>query len=387
MYNPDNMKIRKPLFRILILSIALIWIAYPFAEASQDKTEYRKIIEKEFEAPLGGAFQLAAKYGEVKIMTWSEPRIEIETIITVDACNEEDANRTFERIRIEFEQAQDIVRARTVIDDESFSFKSLFRRCQVSFTIDYQVHIPATHTLNLKNKYGNTIVAELDGDASIDVEYGDLRIDRVGGALTLNLAYGNGTAGKAGSKLAATISYGKFRAIESGDVTVVSKYSTFGIDHCNLLTSSSKYDHIEARTVKKFSNTSKYSHIRLDSAGAVTLQAEYTDVRIDNVAESLVAAMRYGGLEVSSLSHDFRVVTLSGKYTGFEIRVARDVSFQVEATASNGGLSFPASLIVTHQLEDNGQKSVKGYQKGTHSEVERVIRADIEYGSFELKSL
>lgn len=373
-------------FSALIFTAVLLIMFLPGDGSAKSKDDYTKTIEREFQVQLDGRFQLDTRYGDVTIQTWDEPRIAIEVQITVTACSEEEADRVFERIQINFNQSNEKVSAQTVIAEESFSFKNFFRRCQVSYSIDYLISMPATNTLDLKHKYGDSYVADLLSDASVNVEYGDIRMEDVATNLMLILGYGNAVVGSVGSSLNATISYGKFRGVESGDITVESKYSTFEIERCSRLSAQSKYDRYMIGFAESFTNTGKYDHIRIDSMHNSTIQTDYTDIKIGNLSGNLTASMRYGHMKVDYLRPGVKQLVLNGKYTSFKIAISPSVGYELSVTSSYGGVTVPDDFVVTKEFEESGKKMIAGYQgvDDEHSKV--MISTVLDYGSLKVST-
>ena len=87
----------------------------PITQEQVWKTEFKKNINEEFNISADGDVSLTNKYGKVDLKTWSQNKVKIDVTITVDARNQSDANDIFERIKIQFDNGADFVKAETSI--------------------------------------------------------------------------------------------------------------------------------------------------------------------------------------------------------------------------------------------------------------------------------
>lgn len=189
---------------LLLVLIALCGAT--LASANGPKQEFSKKINREFGISATGTTAIYNKYGKVNINTWSNNSVKIDIIIIVNTNDQRAADRTFERIKINFLSTADYVKAETVIESETKTATWLGSTSQ-DFKINYEVWMPIGNQLDLKNKYGNAFVANLNGKLSAEIKYGDLRTEAINNDADLSIGYGKASMVKV-RNLTGYVSYG-----------------------------------------------------------------------------------------------------------------------------------------------------------------------------------
>src|SRR5512133_3708808 len=86
----------------------------PLMLAGQEVT---KEFHKEFQAGDNTMLNINNRYGEVVIESWDKPQIVIDVKVTVEMPNQEKAQKLLDYITVEFNEGDNNVSAKTVIDD------------------------------------------------------------------------------------------------------------------------------------------------------------------------------------------------------------------------------------------------------------------------------
>lgn len=346
------------------------------------KKEFTKTIRKEFRTQSDGLVELTNKHGDIEITTWDENRVSIKVIITVDACNEDDAQQVFDRIEIDFDNQSKYVSAQTSISDKNKSWWKSLKGCETSYSIDYLVSMPASNNLIVENKYGDLYIDELDREAEVTLGYGNLRMEGVGDNLQLEFSYGNGFIVEAGKNLQAEIRYGKTKITEVGNARIQSKYSTIEIESCETLESETKYDRYYVGEAKAFINTGKYDNFQLDEVSEIKIETEYSDLKVNELYKAMNATMKYGGAKISSLQPGFSELELEGKYTSYKIYVESGTDYQLQADGRYAGIDYPRAMQVTFDKSEGTSKRIEGHSSG--GKGAGIIRANLNYGGLKI---
>lgn len=373
------MKRKELLFKYFtaLLVASLLLPAAAFA-----KKEYTKTIRKEFMTQADGVVELRNKHGDIEITTWDENRVAIKVVITVDACSEEDAQKVFDRIHIDFANQSRYISAATEIGDQSKNWWKSLKGCDASYSIDYLVSMPASNNLIVENKYGDIYIDELDREAEVVLSYGNLRMEGVGETLQLEFSYGNGFIVEAGKNLQAEINYGKAKITEVGVARIQSKYSTIEIESCQKLESETKYDRYYVGEAESFTNSGKYDNFQLGEVQEVRIETEYTDLKINELYKAMNATMKYGGARIGSLEPGFSRLDLQGKYTNYKVYAASGTEYRLEADGKYAGISVPQAVQVTRDVHEGSEKRIQGHT--ARGQGAGVIHANLSYGSLKI---
>ncbi len=137
-------------FRIALLLLACSLAITAIAETSGD---FEKKIEQEYPISADGMVEIANKYGNVDVETWSDLKVRIVVTIKVDARNQERADQVFDRININFSNTASLVRASTEINTAK-NWSRWFSNNSDKFEISYHVYVPESINVDIENRFG-----------------------------------------------------------------------------------------------------------------------------------------------------------------------------------------------------------------------------------------
>ncbi len=349
------------------------------ALANGPKQEYSKKINREFGISATGTSAIYNKYGKVNINTWANNSVKIDITIVVNAGDQRTADRTFDRIKINFMNTADYVKAETVIAAETSSW--LGGSCQ-DFKINYDVWIPIGNQLDLKNKYGNAYVANLNGKLLAEIKYGDLRTESINNDADLSLGYGKASMAKV-RNLTGYISYGGLTLSDASTVQIDTKYSEFQVDHADAMRITSKYDNFNLGDIEDLRIQTKYANIRVNTTKSVFVTAQYTDVKMNTISGSVDADLSYGSLKVGALGRNFSEARIVGKYTDVQMNVESGATFRFDAEGTHTGMRTPNGATISRNDKSGSRSSVEGFVGDANAP--RLVRARLSYGDFVLK--
>lgn len=344
------------------------------------KKEFTKKIEKTFDISANGKVDLSNRYGQVTVKTWDQNKVEIVVLIKVNSKSEEDAESTFDRIDIEFSNSSNYVSAATHIESKSSSggwtswFTGGGNYSSDDYSIHYTVQMPASNDLAVANKYGNTTVEDIDGNADMTIKYGNIDMGNVGGDFSLSLGYGNASLGNSGNS-DVTIKYSNLKMKNTKDLRIESKYSKMKIEEALDIRSQTKYDSYSLGRIRSLRNQGKYDHFDIEYLEDLEIETKYTDVEVEHLKQSADVIMSHGGLTVRELEDGFRDVRLEGKYTDFKIEVSGD--FTLDGQSSYGGIRYPNEMEIHIDKEKSNDHQVEGYRGSKNG---GIIKARLEYG-------
>jgi hypothetical protein len=144
------------------------------------------------------------------------------------------------------------------------------------FEINYVVYMPYHNSLRLKNSFGDTYVANHDGELNVEVKYGSLKTDRL---------------------------------TNSNNVLSVS----FGA--------------LEASQLKNSQLDIAYSKCTIDEADVLKGKIRFSEITVKKLNTNLDLATQYSPLEVRKIAKDFNAITVDAKFGEVELRFDPSSSF------------------------------------------------------------
>jgi hypothetical protein len=368
--------LRTHLLHIGLLLICGLWTGTT-ATAAAPLQEFTKKLNRTFSTNATGMTALYNKYGQVKVQTWADNSVKMDITITVNANSQREADEMFRQIQVNFTSTSGYVKAETMIGQTSWWTP----KCD-NFKIDYEVMMPIGNQLDLKNRYGNSFVGNLNGKLLAEIKYGDLRTENVRADAELYLSYGKAFISSV-QNLSGQISYGELRLNDCKDVQMDTKYSDINIERANDVRITSKYDDFDLGDMNDLRLQTKYADVKVKALRSAYVTAQYSDLKVGSVSESLDAGQTYGSLRLDQLSKNFRSVNLDGKYTDYKVSLERNTPCRFDIEYKNADVKLPPAATVRLE-ESNGMRVKSGYIDGNNNRANLNVK--LQYGGFVLVS-
>ena len=364
----------------LLLFCSLL-LSFSFSDTGTDVREFTKSIEKEFPIASNGNASIINRHGKVEMKTWDENKVRIKVLIRVNTRGEEDAQKVFERVAIQFDNDENHVSAETVFDRLINRYwNKRFR----DLSIDYEVFLPATNNLRVKQSHGKVYVQDIKGNAQLRMSHADFWAGDVGGDLEVKISHGKGQFGDA-DNVSADLSHAKLEGGKVKDLDIDLSHSTLTAAEVGTVKSSSSHSKLFLDKAAEFS-TYKSSHDRIEiqSADKVKVNGGHNNVLIQKVNQSLSADMSHGSCRVG-LSGDAAEVDLTGSHTTFKVTVRENVNFRMDAQSQHAGIHYPAEMQINYLVEKNSNRTVRGYYGSENASS--LLKAQLSHGSLTVDRL
>lgn len=340
--------------------------------------EFTRTLNREFGTTADGTTSLYNKSGKVNVRTWQNNSVKIDITLVVHAKDQREADRTFERIKINFLSTPGYVKAETIIEPvNSWYVYNSDKEC--GYEVNYEVWMPAGNQLDLKNKYGNSWVGPLKGKLTAEIKYGELRTETVANDADLNINNGKVWMAKVGN-IAGLLSYSTLTVTEAADVQLDSKYSGTKVEKATNIRITSKCDEFNLGNIDELRLQTKYAVLRLNNARSAYITAQYSDVDITTVRQALDADISYGSLDVTTMARNFSDANIVAKYTPVVIGVERGCAFNLDAEAQDADVHYPPTVTVRTRTDSGAKEVVQGYQgdpKAKSKVKARLVSGDI----------
>jgi len=340
--------------------------------------DYEKEFKESFDITEGATVELDNRYGNMTITTHSADRVDIHIQVLVDAKNEDRADDIFDRIDIDIHGSANHVTAKTSIGESGGIWKKF--SWGGGFEIHYSVIVPDHVYLNLKNKYGNVSIPDMENDVKLYLKYGNFGMGDAHD-MDLILGYGNGEMGDV-RDLDAEVSYGQLEVDKADDIDIDSKYSKMTIDEARDIDSDSKYDGYKIRKARDVSNDGKYDNFKIGSVEKVKIYTKYTGIDIELLDRSATIENGYSGITIDEITENLESINIQNSYSDVRIYNPNDIQFEYDLETSYGSLQIDNGT--GEWVEDDHDEWARGKRKG-RTKSEGKIRVKNKYGNIKLR--
>lgn len=369
----------KEVFKLLYKSsflLAMLFMASTVFADSSPKREFSKSINKQFNMSSTGTVDLSNKYGQINIKTWDQNTVRISVKIIVNAREESDAQVEFDRISIGFSNSSNRVSAVTAIESKRSSWWSTSSGCD-DFTIDYEVFMPASASIEVDAKYCNLYVAAISGSARMNVKYGNIKIDGLGEDSQVELHYGNGHIGRV-RDLDIDLAYGNLDIGESSDINIDVRYGNLTVEEAGDVICESRYSNFKLGEIREFRNDGRYDNIEIRSVEELVCDTHYSGIKVDRLIRRMNLDMTYGSARVEEIVAGFDEINISGSYTDFKLNLAPNVTCNIDIKGIHSDLRLPSNRInKTFDAKEGNSHEVRATLNGNGS---ALLKANLSYG-------
>jgi hypothetical protein len=149
----------------------------PTGEVQAGAFRATRLIEEQFPAPPGTAFDLDTQFGHLTVTGWDEPVIALDVTISVEAPTTDAARAVADLTILDIRREEGRVSARARYPQESPAGTRITLTCAVK--------APHGMALAISNAFGRTTVRGMRGSVVLDHRHGAVDLDRLDGPITL----------------------------------------------------------------------------------------------------------------------------------------------------------------------------------------------------------
>ncbi|MDA3894457.1 MAG: hypothetical protein PF517_22575 [Salinivirgaceae bacterium] len=336
------------LFFILITSIA----------GAQD--DFSKKFHKEYDVSKSSNFEIANRFGDIKIENTNADKITIDAEIIVKARSQDKADRIMSKISVNIAQNRSDVSAITKVNNIN----------NASFEINYVVVMPAYLNTNLSNNYGNVTINELHGKSNLAVKYGSLNVNKMldGNEKPLSsieLGYCENSRVNEINWAKISIQYSKLEIGSGKAVAISSKYSKLRIGQFSSIVAEAGYDDYE-----------------IDKVSNLKITAKYTNINLNQLTKKFIIENEYGNITVTKIPDGFKEIDVLSKYAKIRLGIASEANYKIKAKSKYADIKYNDLNIQQRIKEDNGIE-ISGFS-GSES-TESTVNIDTKYGNADLR--
>lgn len=286
------------------------------------------------------------KYGNIQLVTWDKDSIRFKINLEVDAKKEAKAKEIIESIDFDFISSKQYIEAKTSFSDDGSFWTDVKELTSNIFSgdnntqINYTVYLPSYLEIRLENKYGNILMDNHKGAATIVLSNGDFKAWDLGETnLDLQFGYANIKSIKNGR---VDLNYHSELVLDkAGDLTIESHSSRVRIEKVDNLKLKSSRDKCYFEAVKNLNATTSFSYLELE-----------------NLGEFITANAKYGDIEIRNLGHAVNKMVISGDNTDISLYRTADQSVDMKVVYDE-----KAGLYYTDELKNKVTEKVEGEEK------------------------
>jgi hypothetical protein len=348
--------------RAVLCFAALLGLAVG-AAANPGQEQVRRDFQKTLSLGGGQSFRIENKFGEVRIHGESGRELKISATIHAQADSREQAQSFADKVRIDVEQTAQGVQVRTNYPEDN---RNWFGRKNASYSVDYDVAVPADAPLFVRNSFGSVNATGVRSKSEFDNSHGSLTV-RDTGAARLSNSFGSiELSGAAGDS---TVND------NNGSVQVVQVKGSLEVHN--------RFGSITVREIQGAANiTGGNGAVNLTDAGSASVTTSFGSVEARTIRGDLIVHNNNGNVDISGVGGAANITDSFGNVT------FSDVKGRVNCTTSNGrvsGSSISGSAVTIRDSFGNLELSnIAGTLNAETSNGKITLRS--AHGAVELRS-
>ena len=315
---------------------AIILVVLLFSGFAANSQVYRKnkSIVKAFKVEKTTELTLKNKYGNIQLLGWGKDSVKFEVAIEVKNKKEAKATATLDDLYVDFVASKHFLEARTSsISSESFWSDIKDKTSNVfssenKIEVNYKVYLPTNMSIHIENKYGDVLIDDQLGSATITVSNGDLRAHALMGGATVNLEF----------------AFASIKMMNDGKLNL-GYQSEVRLGSANDLQIESKSSRIKIEKVNKLNVKSQRDKFHINEVGDFTGDNSYTYLEIRNLKNNLSINAKYGNIDILNIENTVSKLnfTVDNTDISFTKPVGRSIGFNIVYN-EKAGLFFPEEL-------------------------------------------
>jgi len=328
---------KKLAYSLLFLIITMMAIRSESVAGRLD-VEKKKTIEKSYEVKSNVTLDIKNSFGKVHVNTWGKNLITVKVEVIVRRRTESRALDLLDRIDI------DITESGSQIKFETDFNGGINNKNSESFEINYDITMPKSNPLRIKNSFGDTYIADIDGDVNLKLSYGDVRLDNMNGDSNIKISFCDGTV----------------KSIAKG--TLELKYSDLSVDRMGMVKLEQSFSDLEIESAGTIDLTAKYGDLDIGTVQGIKGYIGFTDVRIDRLDLELDVEASYAGdFTVDEIGKNFTKIIIDGKFGDYDLGFEQGASGTLEVELKHCDLRYSRLDIDFHyQVKEDFRSEYRG---------------------------
>ncbi len=337
---------------------------------------------QELKQPLSGPapLEVSNEYGDLEFFAHDLPELKVKLTMQIRADDERGAKEVADRIRI-------------LIDSQEKGYHlssnrgSLQGRSRRGLRTNFAIWVPKSTSLAVGNRFGSVILDGVSGGHRIVNGNGPVTIRNVDGSVQVANKYGPVTVSNITGECKVD---NKFGSIEldgiGGRVDAENAYGPVdlkGLDGSVKL--SNRYGQVQCQDLgSSLFIDAQYAAVKaLNILGDAEIETSYKSIDLENVLGKIMVRGKHGDIKIKNDKVQVKPITVETEYSGVDIVLPRESSFQFEARSRYG--RFSSGFESVNVSEFGSGKDV--YFRGTHGQGGPMIKVSTTYRDISLDPL
>lgn len=348
---------------VTLLTVILLSIA---GRTKLQAQEIEKVFfDKNYPVQSGAHLSITQEFGNLNCKNWDKNEISVKLTATVETRDQAKAEKEFNRVQWQVSGNDNEVIASCKLTSQ----KNGNNRNRTNIHLKLEVFMPVSVSLDVKQKFGEAFVDEVDGQANVNSEYGSLNIN---------------TLKSPGNKIKIAYGEGHINHFEGGDIRI--SYSSFSLFSSDSFSLESKFSDIDIQKSNKIRMALEGGTLNLGSATSLSGTSKYSTLNINTIQETLELTTAYGSASVSSVASGFSDILIDNQFGSVNLTIAKDAGYQIDANMVYCTLNYPESLAHFKYREKTSGKSLYRGVIGNEESPESKVTIQSKYGSVNLKA-
>lgn len=302
----------------LISILAFLFMSTGLIAQDHVKNENGYGIKEKIEVEADGIklLELKNQHGNITIEGWDEENIEIHTLINVNSPGPNGAEEVLDFISIQRAQRGEKLIFRTQFDEEFFS--------NYPFNIDYHIKLPSRLNLKIKNKLGDIIIQNINGQISLDQSYGHLHLLQSDNLIHHELK----------------LDFIEALIESTNSVNATFSNCTFNADSLKRLKAESEYSMLTVSNSKTSEIKSFTDRVQLNNCDSATIQGKQIIAQCKSLTGFGLFEINSGLLNID-LETSIKQLTISNENVNTNIKVPDSLSYHLNGEITSGNFSHP----------------------------------------------
>ncbi|GEM_PF-1169701 len=365
----------KKLISILIFSLLIEGSLFGGILGSKNKdtdTRLTKVIERGFNVRSNVTIDLTNKYGQVVLNSWDQDSVTMKIQITAYGKNDDAVEKLMDRVDFDFNNTANFLTIETVFDRNSGVFKDLWNSVSDAsknlisksrITVDYEIYIPSSSTMEIVNRFGNIYVNQHGGKLVVDLSHGDFRASNIEAPLDLTLGYGRAN----------------IRSIREARINL--KGGEIDVSRASQIDLQSTSSEIYISDISSLRVDSRNDAMRLEEVGYIAGKANFTDIQIDRLFESTDMDLLYGELDVSNVMASFSRIRINGRTADVQLNFDPTSSFELDIYGREERIILPSAMAgLKSEVDEDDDKNVRITGKYGDGSGEKSVDLEVDNG-------
>ena len=298
-------KMKGMYWMLFLLSTIQVFAYHP----DKEQIEKKKNINLSYTISPSDKISLNNQFGDIKVSFWDKKEVRVEVIIVANASSEGRAADFINTVDVTGKKEEGQVIIKTIIDRNESNYSNNNKGEKNSLKVDYQVYMPKSNALQLKNSFGNVYLPTFTMPLTINQSYGKLMAEdmlNTQSDVTLAFCKNSYIKSMAGGKLKAS-------------------YSSIKMEKADDFDFNNSFGEIDIKEVGKIDAKISYS------SGTIGLVKESSNLKLDFS----------GDFRVGTLGRNVKELDINANYSPVNIALDDNVTYDFDIKAHYGDFDYP----------------------------------------------